>query len=62
MYRTRSGPAIAAALDRGVRKITDGLAGFGVDFVPPDEWKAFDSSGRLFKNMNTPADYEEARA
>jgi hypothetical protein len=24
------------------------------------DWKRFDSDGRLFWNMNTPADYEEA--
>jgi molybdopterin-guanine dinucleotide biosynthesis protein A len=61
MYRTSAGPAIAAALDGGVRKIMDGLAELMVEQLSLGEWKAFDSAGRLFKNMNSPADYEEAR-
>ncbi len=62
MYRTRCGLAIKAALDRGVRKVSDGLAGLQIEAVLPEEWKPFDSEGRLFKNMNAPADYEEVRA
>jgi molybdopterin-guanine dinucleotide biosynthesis protein A len=62
MYRQRCYEAIAAALERGVRKITDGLTGLTVAAIAPAEWKAFDPQGRLFKNVNTPADYEEARA
>jgi hypothetical protein len=30
--------------------------------IEPAEWKGFDSNGLLFKNVNTPADYEEAKA
>jgi hypothetical protein len=33
-----------------------------VELIGPLEWKAFDSEGLLFKNMNSPEDYEEARA
>ncbi len=62
MYHNRSRLRIAAALAQGIYKIADGLAGLRVDYITPAEWKAFDSDGRLFKNMNAPADYEEARA
>jgi molybdenum cofactor guanylyltransferase len=62
MYRKRCEPAIRTALDRGTRKVTDGLAALRVEDIEPLEWKAFDSEGLLFKNMNTPADYEEAKA
>jgi molybdenum cofactor guanylyltransferase len=62
MYQSRCGPVIRAALERGTRKVTDGLAGLRVDNIEPAEWKAFDSEGLLFKNMNSPADYEEAKA
>ena len=62
MYRQRAHGAIAAALDRGVRKITDGLAGLTLAAIAPAEWKAFDPRGRLFKNINTPTDYEQACA
>ena len=46
---------------RGMRKVTDGLADVRIKFVEPAEWKVFDSEGLLFKNMNSPADYEEAK-
>ncbi|MDE3109973.1 MAG: molybdenum cofactor guanylyltransferase [Acidobacteriota bacterium] len=61
MYNKRAEAAIRAALERGVRKVTDGLADTLVELIDPFEWKAFDSEGSLFKNMNSPEDYEEAR-
>jgi molybdenum cofactor guanylyltransferase len=61
MYRKRIQPSLAEALDRGVRKITEGLAGLSIETIAPAEWKAFDPRGRLFKNINTPKDYDEAR-
>lgn len=62
VYRRSCAPVIAVALASGVRKITQGLAGLAVEEVAEPEWEAFDSDGRLFKNVNTPADYDEARA
>lgn len=62
MYHTRCLPVVAAALRRGVRKVTDGLTGLLIEQAGQDKWKAFDSNGRLFKNMNAPADYREALA
>ena len=62
MYNKSSESAIWLALDRGVRKVTDGLAGLHAEHIEPREWKAFDSEGLLFKNMNSAADYEEAKA
>jgi molybdopterin-guanine dinucleotide biosynthesis protein A len=53
--------ALRRALERGVRKATDGLAELRVEVIEPKEWKGFDSDGLLFKNVNTPADYEQAR-
>jgi len=61
MYRKSARRAIAEALERGVRKITDGLATLTLASIAPAEWKAFDPCGRLFKNVNTPEDYDEAR-
>lgn len=61
MYRQRAQAIIAQALDRGVRKITDGLAGLTLATIAPEEWKGFDPQGRLFKNVNTPEDYDEAQ-
>jgi molybdopterin-guanine dinucleotide biosynthesis protein A len=62
MYHKGCEPSIRRALERGVRKVTDGLAELRVEMIEPAKWKDFDSDGLLFKNVNTPADYEEARA
>ncbi|MGD0956196.1 MAG: molybdenum cofactor guanylyltransferase [Candidatus Acidiferrales bacterium] len=61
IYHKRCEPAIRRALERGTRKVTDGLKDVRVETIAPAEWKAFDSGGLLFKNMNSPEDYEEAR-
>ena len=62
MYRKSAEGAVWLALDRGVRKVTDGLGHLHVEYVEQREWKAFDSEGLLFKNMNSPEDYEQAKA
>ena len=61
MYRKRAEGAIREVLGRGTRKVTDGLAQVPTEFIAPEDWKGFDSDGLLFKNMNSPADYEEAK-
>lgn len=61
MYRKRIQTDLSDALDRGVRKITDALAKLTIETIAPAEWKRFDPRGRLFKNINTPEDYEAAR-
>ncbi len=61
MYHKRSESAVWLALDRGTRKVTDCLAGVHVEHLEPTAWKVFDSEGLLFKNMNSPQDYEEAK-
>lgn len=62
MYNKNCEAAVWLALDRGVRKITEGLVHVHVEYVERSEWKRFDSGGVLFKNMNSPADYETAKA
>ena len=62
IYNRRCLASILAAIERNNLKITQGLSACVVESIPQAEWKAFDSGGRLFKNMNVPADYEEARA
>ena len=62
MYHKKAEERIRTALEGGVRKVTDALARLRVEYVEPDEWKAFASEGLLFKNVNSPADYEEAKA
>ena len=45
----------------GIRKVTEALKSFTIEVLDEADWKRFDSAGRLFWNMNTVADYEEAR-
>jgi len=59
-YRTRAAGALRAAFESGVRKVTQGLQHVATEVLDEAEWKRFDSAGRLFWNMNTQADYEEA--
>lgn len=61
MYHKRSGDPLRAALERGMRKVTEVLQTLNLDRIQPTEWRAFDASGCLFKNVNSPADYEEAK-
>ncbi len=62
IYRTRCARALEAGLDRGEHKVTDVVGALVLEKVTAAQWKAFDAGGALFKNMNTLADYEEARA
>ncbi len=62
MYSRHCHAKVVASLERGIRKVTDGLTGLRVEQLPMREWKRFDSGGGLFKNMNTPEDYQEAQA
>lgn len=61
MYHKRGAAAIRSALRGGVRKVTDGLAALTIEHIEPSEWKPFDSEGLLFKNVNSPEDYEDAK-
>ena len=61
MYHRRCGPTVSVELGLGIRKVTTGLAALAVVTLPYENWKQFDSQGRLFKNMNTPEDYAEAK-
>ena len=45
----------------GVRKVTEAMKSVGVEVLEESAWKRFDADGRLFWNMNTPADYQEAK-
>jgi molybdopterin-guanine dinucleotide biosynthesis protein A len=60
-WRTDSVEILQAAFERGVRKVTEGISLLRAEVLDERDWKRFDSAGRLFWNMNTAADYEEAR-
>jgi molybdenum cofactor guanylyltransferase len=60
IYRKICITPLLAAIARGTRKVTDALTSLKIDTVIPEQWKPFDESGHLFKNMNTPGDFDEA--
>jgi molybdopterin-guanine dinucleotide biosynthesis protein A len=60
-WRTDAVSTLQVAFERGVRKVTQGIALLDAEVLDERDWKRFDSAGRLFWNMNTAADYEEAR-
>jgi molybdopterin-guanine dinucleotide biosynthesis protein A len=61
VYRRECAAPIAAALERGVRKVTDAMAEFRMECLSEGEWNKHDPEGRVLRNMNAPSDYEEAR-
>jgi molybdopterin-guanine dinucleotide biosynthesis protein A len=60
-YRTNAADALMKAFDAGVRKVTQALKQVRTELLDESVWKRFDSAGRLFWNMNTPADFQEAQ-
>jgi len=61
IYRARGAPILAAALDRGIRKVTDALATVALKLIGENEWRQFSPDGNLFGNLNTWQDYLEAQ-
>jgi molybdopterin-guanine dinucleotide biosynthesis protein A len=60
-WRTDAVETLHAAFERGVRRVTQGISLLRAEVLDERDWKRFDSAGRLFWNMNTAADYEDAR-
>ncbi len=61
VYRRECAEPIVASLKLGVRKVTDAMEQFRIEFVSDCDWRQVDPEGRVLRNMNAPADYEEAR-
>ena len=61
VYRRECAEQIIAALRRGIRKVTDAMEEFRIEFVDQGEWRHLDPDGHVLRNMNAPEDYEEAR-
>jgi molybdopterin-guanine dinucleotide biosynthesis protein A len=60
-YRTNAAGKLRDVFERGVRKVTEALKHVSTEVLDESAWKRFDNAGRLFWNMNTPADFEEAQ-
>lgn len=62
MYHKRCEAFFATALAKGTRKVTEAFAGREVETVAPGEWQAYNPHGLLFHSVNTPEDFEQAKA
>ena len=60
-WRTSSAAKLQRAFEDGVRKVSEAMKHLRMEILDETHWKRFDSAGRLFWNMNTPADYDEAK-
>jgi molybdopterin-guanine dinucleotide biosynthesis protein A len=60
-WRVSAAEIILPNFEAGTRKVTEALNTLRVEVLDEKDWKRFDTGGRLFCNMNTVADYEEAR-
>jgi molybdopterin-guanine dinucleotide biosynthesis protein A len=60
-WRTSAAPKLQKSFEGGTRKITEAMKRLDMEIVDETQWKRFDSAGRLFWNMNTAADYQEAK-
>jgi molybdopterin-guanine dinucleotide biosynthesis protein A len=60
-WQTGAAAKLRSGFERGVRKVTEGIALLRSEVLDEQDWKRFDSAGRLFWNMNTAADYDKAK-
>ncbi len=60
-WQTAAAAKLRSGFESGVRKVTQGIALLRAEVLDGADWKRFDKAGRLFWNMNTAADYEEAQ-
>jgi molybdopterin-guanine dinucleotide biosynthesis protein A len=59
-WRTSAADSLQRTFEEGVRKVTEAMKRLRMEILDEAHWKRFDSAGRLFWNMNTPQDYQEA--
>jgi molybdopterin-guanine dinucleotide biosynthesis protein A len=60
-YRADALPPLRSAFERGVRKVSEAMKTLDMEVLDQTHWKRFDTTGRLFSNMNTPGDYQAAK-
>ena len=60
-WHTSATSKLQCAFEDGIRKVTETMKRVSMEVVEEKDWARFDKSGRLFWNMNTHAEYEEAR-
>jgi molybdenum cofactor guanylyltransferase len=61
IYRAGCASKFSAALDSGVRKVTDGLDLIKTELISENDWRKFSPDENLFQNLNTWEDYLSAK-
>jgi molybdopterin-guanine dinucleotide biosynthesis protein A len=59
-WRATALPTLTRVFESGVRRVTEAMKQLPTEVLDAADWKRFDNFDRLFWNMNTPADYEDA--
>ena len=59
-WRASAAANLTCAFEGGVRRVTEAMKQLSMEVLDAADWKRFDNFDRLFWNMNTPADYDEA--
>ena len=60
-WRANGVEKLQRTFEGGTRKVTEAMKHLTMEVLDETHWKRFDSADRLFWNMNTPGDYEEAK-
>jgi molybdenum cofactor guanylyltransferase len=60
-WRVSGVEKLQRAFQGGTRKVTEAMKHLSMEVLDETHWKRFDSADRLFWNMNTPGEYEEAK-
>jgi molybdopterin-guanine dinucleotide biosynthesis protein A len=60
-WRSGASETLQHAFNSGIRKVTQAMKQLQTEIIDESDWKRFDNAGRLFWNMNTVADYDEAK-
>ncbi|HKT46559.1 MAG TPA: molybdenum cofactor guanylyltransferase [Candidatus Acidoferrales bacterium] len=60
-WHTRAAGPLQLAFEEGIRKVTEAMRLLRMEILDEKDWKRFDTANRLFWNMNTQADYDEAK-
>jgi molybdenum cofactor guanylyltransferase len=61
MYHQNCAATLTAAVERGVRRVTEGLSELIFERISASDWRGLDPMGTFFENVNTPEDYAKAR-
>ena len=59
-WRMSAAPVLKRAFNGGVRRVTEAMKQLSMEVLDAADWKRFDNFDRLFWNMNTPTDHQEA--